>query len=129
MTGLTAVKATMPSRALREMALFGVRAYLEAALLRTARTISPEQREYLYALAEHHSAPYALILETTSDESIPLRPGRDEDRSFRREAGVQISEALTALKLRSLDPDSAAATARIVEFLDGIDAKRMVKAD
>lgn len=103
--------------------------YLEAALLRTARTISTEQREYLYALAKHHSARYALILETTLDESIPLGPGRDEDRSFRREAGVQISEALTTLKLRSLDPDSAAATARIVELLDGIDAKRMVKAD
>lgn len=87
--------------------------YLEAALLATNRSISEEQRSYLYGLAKYHAQCYSLILKTQLDESIALGEGRDQDIKFRRDAGRQIDAALTRLGINSLDPQSVAAQEQI----------------
>lgn len=92
--------------------------YLEAALSATGRTISEEQRAYLYGLAEHHAKRYSLLLRTQLDESIPLGPDRDRDLDFRRDAGRHIDAALIRLGTHSLDPYSDAAQARILSILN-----------
>lgn len=91
--------------------------YLEAALSATSRTLSEEQRAYLYGLAEHHARRYSLILKTQLDESIPLGEDRDPDSDFRRDAGRCIDAVLTQLGISCLDPNSDAAQERIHSIL------------
>jgi molybdopterin-guanine dinucleotide biosynthesis protein len=94
--------------------------YLEAALASTDRSVSNEEREYLYALAKNHSSRYALLFKTKLDESIPLGPERDPDLDFRREVDQQIGLVLEQLGLLSLDPLSDQATERIAKVLDAV---------
>jgi predicted ATPase len=91
--------------------------YLEAALSATGRTISEEQRAYLYGLAEHHAKRYSLLLKTQLDESIPLGPDRDRDLDFRRDAGQHIDAVLTQLGISCLNPNADAAQERIRSIL------------
>lgn len=49
--------------------------YLNAALKAQNRSISVEQKEYLYGIVEQHSRRYNLLLKTELDESIPLGKG------------------------------------------------------
>lgn len=91
--------------------------YLEAALSATSRSISLQQRDYLYALARHHAQCYSLFLKTALDESIPLGAGRDRDPAFRRDVDRRIGEALDQLGLAHLDPNSDAARQRIQSLL------------
>lgn len=87
--------------------------YLEAALCSTSRTITTQQRAYLYSLASHHLQRYSLLLKTELDESIPLGPERDPDLDFRREADRQIARALTELGANWLTPGLAETHARV----------------
>jgi hypothetical protein len=91
--------------------------YLEAALSSTSRTITAQQRAYLYSLARHHLPRYSLLLKTELDESIPLGPGRDADLDFRKEADRHIARALTELGANSLTPGLAETQARISSLL------------
>lgn len=97
--------------------------YLEAALASTNRSVSSEEREYLYSLAKRHSSRYALLFKTQLNESIPLGPGRDSDLDFRREVDQQIGQVVERLGLASLDPLSEQATDRIADVLDAIATK------
>lgn len=92
--------------------------YLEAALSVTGRTISEEQRAYLYGVAEHHAKRYSLVLKTQLDESIPLGADRDPDLDFRRDAGRHIDTVLKRLGVNCLDPNSHVAQERIRSILD-----------
>lgn len=91
--------------------------YLEAALSATSRTITEQQRAYLYGLAEHHAKRYSLLLKTQLDESISLGPDRDSDLDFRRDADRRIDSALSRLGIHCLDPNSDVAQERIRSIL------------
>ena len=91
--------------------------YLEAALSATGRTISEQQRAYLYGLAEHHAKRYSMVFKTQLDESIPLGEDRDPDLDFRRDAGRHIDAVLTRLGISCLDPNADVAQERIRSIL------------
>lgn len=91
--------------------------YLEAALSATSRTITEEQRAYLYGLAEHHAKRYSLLIKTHLNESIPLGPNRDPDLDFRRDADRCIDTVLSRLGIHCPDPNSDVAQERIRSIL------------
>lgn len=91
--------------------------YLEAALSATRRSISTEERAYLYSLAKQHAGRYSLLLKTRLDESIPLGEGRDPDLEFRRDADRHIDAALRELSVEALDANSEGASHRIRSLL------------
>lgn len=104
--------------------VFDAIGYLEAALESTGRTITAEQRDYLYSMARLHSPRYDLLLKTQLDESIPLGPGRGRDLQFRREAEAQIGGVLEKLRLSFLDPLAEEAKFRIAGLLGSIAPRR-----
>ena len=80
--------------------------YLEAALKATGRSITTDERNYLYGLAKFHTARYEMLLKTKLDESIPLGEGRDSNMEFRRSAGLEIDQVFKHLDVAPLDPNA-----------------------
>lgn len=97
--------------------------YLEAALKATGRSISTEERNYLYGLARFHTGRYALLLKTKLDETIPLGEGRDSNMEFRRSAGLEIDQVFKHLDVPALDPHTESTQERIQSIFDMISAK------
>jgi molybdopterin-guanine dinucleotide biosynthesis protein len=94
--------------------------YLEAALKTTGRSITIEERNYLYGVARFHLSRYALLLKTTLDETIPIGEDRDPNMEFRRSAGFEIDEVFKHLDVSPVDPNESTTQARIEKLLDMI---------
>ncbi|RQT27442.1 hypothetical protein DF037_18085 [Burkholderia contaminans] len=92
--------------------------YLEAALQVSGRTITADERHYLYTLVGMHSSRYALLFKTNLDLSIPLGEGRDPDVEFRIQADKHITRSLSELGIRTLDPRSPESASTIRALLD-----------
>ncbi|MEX3960551.1 hypothetical protein [Trinickia sp. EG282A] len=92
--------------------------YLEAALQVSGRTITADERHYLYTLVGMHSSRYALLFKTNLNLSIPLGEGRDPDVEFRIEADKHITRSLSELGIRTLDPRSPESASTIRALLD-----------
>lgn len=98
--------------------------YLEAALKATHRSITAQERDYLYGLAKLHNQRYALLLKTKLNDAIPLGPDRDLDLEFRRSAAQEIDQAFNYLNAASLDPNAAGTSNQIQSIFDKILAER-----
>ncbi len=68
--------------------------YLEAALATQGRSITPEERHYLYSLAAHHSPRYDCLFKTVLDPKVPLGPRRDNDLGFRALVDEKLNRVL-----------------------------------
>lgn len=99
--------------------------YLEAALETKGRSITEEQREYLYGLARSHTPRYSLLFKTELDASIPLGEGRDTNEEYRVSAGKCISRALDTLKVQALNPLDADVGIAIDRVLSAIIHKKL----
>ncbi|WP_101757288.1 AAA family ATPase [Oceanicoccus sp. KOV_DT_Chl] len=100
--------------------------YLEAALKATERSLTSEERSYLYDLVKNHSKRYALLLKTTLDESIPVGGGRDANMVFRRDASLEIDHVFNHLDVPYLDPNANITQNRIQRIFEKICAKKEI---
>jgi len=92
--------------------------YLEAALKATGRSITTEERNYLYGVTRLHLSRYALLLKTKLDETIPIGEGRDPNMEFRRSVDFEIDEVFNQLGVSRVGPYESTTQSRIEKLLE-----------
>jgi hypothetical protein len=91
--------------------------YLEAALAATHRSLSTEERNYLFGLARFHVPRYIVNFKTTLDDNIALGDGRDSNREFRTLVDQTISKTNDALGIDARPLTESEATYAIAKVM------------
>lgn len=101
--------------------------YLEAALASQGRSITDEQKKYLFDLVKYHSNRYDLLLKTQLDESIPIGEDRPSNMDFRRNAALEIDNVFKRLNIPYLSPNGYESQECIQDIFNSISAKNKIE--